>query len=72
MTRPSPKQAAARDRNWRIFRTRALWYQAYLLPPIHRETVQRAVDTALAEMGAETETVRDARKRAEYDQPIPF
>lgn len=72
MSKPTPKQAAARDRNWRIFRTRALWHQATMLSPVHRVTVQRAIDTALAEMGAEPETVRDARKRAEYDRPIPF
>lgn len=62
------KQNATRDRNWRIFKLRGLYAQVSMLTG-ERKTVARAlVDQELALLGAETETKRDADRRAKWSE----
>ena len=62
---PTEKQRAARDRNWRIFKIRGLYYQSMLLTGAHRIAALAAVDGQLRELGAEPETERRDRLRRE-------
>lgn len=57
--KPSPAQQAAMSRNWRIRCMRAFYH---LIPSVftdeEKDTIKKIVDTALARMGAESESVR--------------
>lgn len=65
MTKPSPAQQTARDRNWRIFRLRALFYQVALLSPDRSREARHLVDEELMAIGAEPESIR---RRRLYDE----
>jgi hypothetical protein len=76
----TPAQDAANQRSFRIFRLRGLWSLAYVLSPNRRAIVHDLIDQDLADLGAETESVRMARRlegledrlRADPAPPIPF
>lgn len=80
MTRPTPAQQTARDRNWRIFRLRALFYQVTLLSPDRRREAQHLIDEELMATGAEPESIRrrrldqelETRLKEETKCQIPF
>lgn len=60
----TPAQEAATQRSFRIFRLRGLHSQCLLLTGERREAAQAAVDAELSLLGVDTETARQAQKRA--------
>lgn len=64
----TPAQDAANQRSFRIFRLRGLWSLAYVLTPNRRAIVHALIDQDLADLGAETESKRQADKRAVWDR----
>ena len=58
--KPTPKQKAARTRNWRIRGLRALWVQCGLLTGPRAKRAREVIDEELVELGAEPH----ARRRA--------
>lgn len=69
---PTDRQRAARDRNWRVWKLRGLYWNAYGMTGEHLAAYRAAIDAQLAELGAEPETERDARKRREVEQYETF
>lgn len=65
---PSAKQKAARDRNWRIWKLRGLYWNSFPMAGAHRDAYRAAIDAQLIELGAEPETERFARKEREVAQ----
>jgi len=63
---PSPKQKAARDRNWRIWKLRGLWYNSFPMTGERLIAYREAIDAELVNLGAEPETARKTRK--EYEE----
>lgn len=63
----TPAQKAASDRNFRIFKLRGLHAQMSLLTGKRREQAQKLVDQELAAMGAQSETERQAERRAKWE-----
>lgn len=58
----SPAQLVA----FTAFRLRALWHQSGLLTGERQAAVRAAVDAELDQIGFETETARDLKRRAEW------
>jgi len=69
---PSDKQRAARDRNWRIWKLRGLYWNSHPLRGERLAAYQAVIDGALSDLGAEPETEREARKRREADRYEKF
>ena len=65
---PSERQKVARDRNWRIFKLRGLWYQAWALTGERRDAMQALVDQEIALLGAEGEGPRRERQREDRER----
>lgn len=65
---PSAKQRAARDRNWRIWKLRGLWWNSFPMTGERLLAFRLAIDAELTVLGAEPETERQARKRHEQDR----
>ena len=63
----TPAQQKAIQRNFLIFRLRGFYAQTFMLTGKRRERAQRIIDQELQAMGAEPETVRQARRRREYE-----
>ena len=61
MTQPTPKQIAARERNWKIRRLRGLWANCAMLSPNNAEDARSIIDAELRELGAEGERERRLR-----------
>lgn len=59
------RQRAARDRNWRIFKLRGLFYQMFILTGERREAAWAALDAELVALGAEGEHARRERQHRE-------
>jgi len=64
---PSRAQVSARERAWHIRRLRGLWYQVDVLTPARRRLAQQVIDDDLEAIGAEPQTQRHARERAEAE-----
>lgn len=62
------KQRAARDRNWRIFQLRGLYYNWRGLDPDLNDQLKQLVDEQLARLGAESETDRYLNRRLEWEK----
>jgi len=60
---PSGKQTAARQRNWAVWRLRGLYWNSGPLKGARLAEFREVIDAALADLGAEPETERNARKR---------
>lgn len=65
---PTERQRLARDRNWRIFRLRGLWYQAWCLTGERRDAMQALVDQEITLLCAEGEGPRRARQREDRER----
>lgn len=63
----TPAQQKAIMRNFHILRLRGFYAQTLLLTGKRRERAQRIIDQELQAMGAEPETLRQARRRREYE-----
>lgn len=63
----TPKQNAATQRNFLIFRLRGLYYQAFMLTGWRRKLAHWLIDRELRRHGAESETNRFAQRRAEWE-----
>lgn len=66
----SEAQAAARQRAFRIFRLRGLHSLCWLLTADRRVVAQALVDQELTLLGAESETKRQADRRAALDERL--
>lgn len=69
---PSPKQKAARDRNWQIYKLRGLYW---LLAPLTGERLiaaRAAVDAELELLGTESVSARRDRERRERESYEKF
>lgn len=66
--RPSEKQVNARTRNFRIFRLRGLHANLGMMSEPRRHLARALLDDELHALGAETETARQARLRALYEE----
>jgi hypothetical protein len=64
---PSAKQRAARDRNWRVWKLRGLWWNSFPLTGERLTAFRAAVDAELEMLGAEPEGSRQARFDREAD-----
>jgi hypothetical protein len=62
---PSDKQRAARDRNWRVWKLRGLWWNSFPMTGERRDAYRAAIDAELALLGAEPQGVRLAREERE-------
>lgn len=60
---PSPKQRAARDRNWRVWKLRGLYWNSHPMAGEYLIAYRAAIDAQLAALGAEPETQRSERLR---------
>ena len=65
---PTDKQRAARDRNWRVWKLRGLWSNAFPMTGERLDAYRAAVDAELIHLGAEPETQRRARIKREVDR----
>lgn len=63
----TPAQDAARERSFRIFRLRGLWFNAWLLTGERQDAMQAAIDQELELIGAEPQGPRWAAHRADMD-----
>jgi hypothetical protein len=54
---PSDKQRAARDRNWRVWKLRGLWWNSFPMTGERRDAYRAAIDAELALLGAEPQAV---------------
>lgn len=57
----------AQDRAFTILRLRGLWWMVFPLKGWRRDVARLLIDYELLSLGAETQTVREARRRAELD-----
>ncbi len=67
MSGPTPKQQAARERNWRIRNLRSLWALAAQLNPNRAEDARSLIDAELRDLGAEGERERRLRQLHELE-----
>lgn len=58
---PTERQKVARDRNWRIFKLRGLYYHAFLLTGDRRSAMHALVDEELQALGALGQTDKHQR-----------
>jgi hypothetical protein len=65
--RPTAKQSAARDRNWRIFKLRGLWWNVGMLTGKRLTAARRAIDAELEHLGAESSSQRVERERRDAE-----
>lgn len=65
---PSDKQRAARNRNWRVWKLRGLWWNSFPMSGERLLAYRAAVDAELSALGAEPETDRQARLCREREQ----
>jgi hypothetical protein len=68
--RPTERQALARRRNWHIFRLRGLYANSHPMCGEHLVAYLAAIDAQLIEMGAESESARQARFKAEREEEL--
>jgi hypothetical protein len=61
--RRSPAQKAAHRRSFQIFQLRGLHALAYRMTEPRRSAVQTIIDDEIASLGAETQSMRNARQR---------
>ena len=69
---PTAKQKAARDRNWRVWKLRGLWWNSFPMSGDRLLAYRAAVDAELSALGAEPETARQSRLRREQEQYQAF
>ncbi|MET3710370.1 hypothetical protein ABIC65_001050 [Sphingomonas trueperi] len=69
---PSAKQTAARNRNWRIWKLRGLYWNSFPMSGERLEAYRAAIDAELVHLGAEPETERRARLEHERDRYETF
>lgn len=65
--RPSAKQRAARERNWRVFKLRGLQSQLGLLTGPRRVLASALIDRELEAIGAKPRAQHEAEQRAEFE-----
>lgn len=72
MRPPTNRQRVARDRNWRIWKLRGLWWNSFPMTGERLLAYRAAVDAELIRLEAESETDRQARFRADEDRFASF
>ena len=64
----TPAQKAANERSFRIFQLRGLASFRFMLTGNRRDALLKLVDQELKALGAEPESAREARRKAEFEQ----
>jgi hypothetical protein len=67
MTLPTPKQSAARTRNWRVFQLRGLYTRMFWLTGERLEQAKALVEAELRAMGAQTMAEQRAALSAKWE-----
>jgi|GEM_PF-4217043 len=66
--KPTKRQVLARKRNWHIWRLRGLYTNSHPMSGEHLAAYLAAIDAQLIELGAESESARRTRLKAENDR----
>lgn len=69
---PSEAQRKARDRNWRVWKLRGLWSNAFPMTGERLAAYRAAIDAELELLGAEPETARRERIKRDEDRYEKF
>ena len=66
-SKPHKPRSDKQNEQFRLARVRGLWFHAYMLTGERREAMQRIIDDELTAHGAESQTDRTRRQRAELE-----
>ena len=69
-TKPYRHRTPAQDDALRVMRIRGLFYHSYTLSGWRAKVMRLLCDAELIARGQETQTARDARKRAEFEAQL--